>query len=507
LSMASLAMEFTQLSEIPTIVSSTRSSFLSGLTLSESFRKRQLAQLYKLIDENTDDIICAVRADMQRRPASEIALTEISCVRSEIAHQMNHLSEYMAPKKVTSSAAFLTDSGHLHPTPKGNVLLISPWNFPFQLTFSPLAGAIAAGCTAVIKPSEVSLHCGRLMARLIGSYLDQRCYRVVLGGPKETTLLLSHRFDLIFFTGGCSIGKMVAKAAAEHLTPCVLELGGKNPVVLDDSADFEMAARRIAWGRWCVNAGQVCLAPEYVIVNRHSQQKLIAALRKALTEFFGRNPQMHADYAGIINARHFARLSAVLAQNKAHIAVGGEVDASDNFVAPTILSNVTMESAVMREEVFGPILSVVPVGDVRTEAIALIQSGEKPLALYVFTSDKGFAESVVRHTDSGGVTVNDVISHFMFAGFPFGGAGMSGQGRYHGKYSFEAFSHDKPVLYKYAGGRTTYDLRLPPFTDWKGKVFRMFTEEKPHSWKLPFSVSPVTAGALAAGAFFLKSRL
>jgi len=291
------------------------------------------------------------------------------------------------------------------------------------------------------------------------------------------------------------------------LTPCVLELGGKNPVILDDNCDFEMAARRIVGGRWCYNAGQVCLAPEYIIVNRQSQHRIIAELKKTLLQVFGTNAQINQNYANVINQNHFRRLNKVLEENKANIALGGGTDASSNYIAPTVLRDVNLESHVMREEVFGPILSVFPVDNVKVDAIPLIQSRAKPLAMYIFTNDKAFADKVVMHTDAGGVTINDTIAHFTFPGFPFGGTGFSGQGKYHGWYSFAAFSHEKPVLNKYAGGKKIDELRLPPFTEFKGKIFKMAMEEKPKRWSIPFSVSPMTAAALAGGAYLLKSRL
>mmetsp|Transcript_38961 Transcript_38961/g.63703 ORF Transcript_38961/g.63703 Transcript_38961/m.63703 type:complete len:506 (-) Transcript_38961:89-1606(-) len=505
--MAKALQGYTQLSEIPKLISKTRTTFLSGVTLPESYRRAQLQQLYQLLVENESDIIQAIQSDMKGRPSNEIAVTEISAVKSEVAHLLNHLSEYMKPKKMPSSAVFLTDSGEIRYTPLGNILLISPWNFPFQLTFNPLAGAIAAGCTVIIKPSEVCSHTSQLMARLVPRYLDENAFAVVLGGVDETTLLLRNKFDLIFFTGGCNVGKIVAKAAAEHLTPCVLELGGKNPVIVDDDCDFEMAAKRIVWGRWCLNAGQICLAPEYVIVNRKSQARLLAALQTTITKYFGDNPQLSDQYARVINQRHFQRLSTVLKQNARHIALGGTTDARENYIAPTVLSNVSMDSPVMQDEVFGPILSIFPVDNVRNDAIPIIQSRPKPLALYIFTNDKTFADTVVSHTDAGGVTINDVVSHFMFPGFPFGGTGHSGMGKYHGWYSFAAFSHEKPVLNKYPGADSSYEMRMPPLTDFKVKMAKLFTEEKPKKWKLPFSVGPWTAAALAGGAFLLKARL
>eukprot|EP01084_Bolivina_argentea_P053427 98074_1 len=499
--------DYTKISEIPNLITKTRTSFLKGITLPESYRRQQLHQLYKLIDENVSEIIEAIQSDMNNRPTNEIALTEISPIKSEIAHQINHLSEYMTPKKIPSTTAFITDSGYLHYTPLGNILLISPWNFPFHLTFIPLAGAIAAGCTVIIKPSEVSTHSGALIARLIPQYLDNQCYCVISGGPKETTLLLKNKFDLIFFTGGCNIGKIVARAAAEHLTPCVLELGGKNPVILDDNCDFSIAAKRIAWGRCCLNAGQICLAPEYIIVNKQSQNKIIMELKKAFTEFFGANPQLSEWYGRIINKKHFNRLNKLLIENKNNIAIGGKVDARDKYISPTILKDINFNSSVMNDEVFGPILSIFPVDNVMIDAIPLIQSRPKPLAMYIFTNNKSFSDRIINNTDAGGVTVNDVISHFTFPGFPFGGTGYSGNGKYHGWYSFAAFCHEKPVLNKYSGDDKAYAMRLPPFTDMKGKIYKMFTEEKPKKWQLPFSVSPLTAVALAGGAYLLKSRL
>eukprot|EP01084_Bolivina_argentea_P283422 485400_1 len=268
-----------------------------------------------------------------------------------------------------------------------------------------------------------------------------------------------------------------------------------------------MAAQRIAWGRWALNAGQVCLAPEYIIVNKQNQQKIIDELNNALTQFFGDNAQMSESYGRIINNRHFKRLNNVLNENNKNIAIGGKTDESDNYISPTILANINNSSPVMNDEVFGPIISIFPVDNVRSDAIPLIQSRPKPLALYIFSNDKLFADNIVKNTDAGGVSINDTISHFTFPSFPFGGTGHSGQGRYHGWHSFAAFCHEKPVLNKYAGGEGAYSLRLPPYTDFKGKIYKLFTEETPKKWKFPFSVSPMTAAALAGSAYFLKSKL
>jgi len=499
---------YTPISSFEKLLSSNRQTFLQGKTLTEKYRREQLELLYKLINDNAEQLTQAIQKDIKNRPSGEIAITEISAAKNEIAHLLNNLPEYMTPKKVPSTVAFMTDSAQLHYTPRGNVLIISAWNFPIQLLIIPLAGAISAGCTAIIKPSEVAHNVSLLVAELIPKYLDPEAYKVILGGAKETTELLKYKFDLIFYTGNPNVGKIINEAAAKHLTPCVLELGGKNPVVVDDTCDINIAARRIAWGRWVLNCGQVCLSPEYVIINKNKEKEFVQALIQAIEFYFGKDVKKSSSYARTINSRHFQRVSKILSDNKQYIIYGGETDATDNYVSPTILSNVDDNAPIMKEEVFGPLLTIYPVNDVQKQAVPIIQNYEKPLALYIFSNDKLFVEKIVSNTDSGGVTVNDVITHFTFPGFPFGGTGQSGMGKYHGWYSFLAYSHEKPVLFKYSGLEKLNDVRNPPFDNWKIRLWSALLEEKPkNALSKLFSMTPVVAMVLGGTAYYLQSKL
>jgi len=311
-----------------------------------------------------------------------------------------------------------------------------------------------------------------------------------------------------FFTGSTVIGKIINEAAAKHLTPCILELGGKNPVIVDNDCDLKVAAKRIAWGRWVLNCGQVCLSPEYVIINKNKEKEFVQALTQAIEQYFGKDVKKSSSYARTVNSRHFQRINKILNENKQYVVYGGDVDANENYVSPTILANINENASIMKEEVFGPLISIFPVDDVRKQAIPLIQKYEKPLALYIFSNDKTFVDLVVNNTDSGGVTVNDVITHFTFPGFPFGGTGSSGMGKYHGWYSFAAFSHEKPVLNKYSGLEALNIVRSPPFDNWKLSVWSSLLEEKPNTRLTKWiSMTPVLAAALGGTAYYLQSKL
>jgi len=344
---------------------------------------------------------------------------------------------------------------------------------------------------------------------VIPKYLDTKCYQIINGGVKETNYLITkHSFDLIFYTGGCAVGKIIAKAASENLTPVVLELGGKNPVIVDDNVNLRNVARRIAWGRWALNCGQVCLAPEYILCVKHLQSKLQQELINAIEDYFGKNPIQSNSFARIVNERHYQRLIKVLNENKHLIAYGGQTDEKTRYISPTILINVNNQSPIMKEEVFGPIISIFPV-ESKNDIIPLITQRDKPLAMYIFSKNNQFIDDILRRTDAGGVTVNDTIAHFSFPGFPFGGTGVSGVGRYHGWYSFRAFSHEKPVLFKHPGLEFANNVRNPPFSDTNAMIYRALTEEKPESGITKWIPGyPLSAGvALGAFAYYLQSKL
>jgi aldehyde dehydrogenase (NAD+) len=350
--------------------------------------------------------------------------------------------------------------------PLGVVLVIAPWNYPVQLLLSPLVGAVAAGNAVMLKPSEVTVHVSAALARLVPRYLDPEAIALVEGGVPETTALLEQRWDHIFYTGNGTVGRVVMAAAARHLTPVTLELGGKSPCIVDDTADLDVAARRIAWGKF-LNAGQTCIAPDYVLVAESREEELVGKIGQAIRSFYGENPRKTRDYARIVNERHHRRLAAFLGDGE--VVIGGEADDAERYIAPTVMRHVDPSAPVMQEEIFGPILPVLPVRNV-DEAISFVNAREKPLALYVFTADAAVEEQVLERTQSGGVCVNATIWHIANPNLPFGGVGPSGMGAYHGRASFETFSHRKSVVTK----TTRLDPKIvyPPYGSLKTSLVK-----------------------------------
>jgi acyl-CoA reductase-like NAD-dependent aldehyde dehydrogenase len=369
----------------------------------------------------------------------------------------------MKPRRVSAPVAVQPAKARIVPEPLGVVLIIAPWNYPFQLSIGPLIGAIAAGNCAILKPSEVASATSRVLAELVPKYLDRDCIAVVEGGVPETTALLAQELDHIFYTGNGAVGRIVMEAAAKHLTPVTLELGGKSPCIVDRDVDLTTAARRITWGKF-FNAGQTCVAPDYLLVHESIKKPLLDKIASMIREFFGDDPQKSADFGRIINARHHKRLTALLDSGTAF--VGAKTDADDRYIAPTVLTDVSPDSPAMADEIFGPILPVISVSSL-DEAIEFVNERPKPLALYVFSNDRDRTRRVVERTSSGGACVNDVLTHLLPHELPFGGVGPSGMGAYHGKASFDTFTHMKSVLEK--PFYMDPPLRYPPYTDGKIK--------------------------------------
>ncbi|RCJ28257.1 aldehyde dehydrogenase [Nostoc sp. ATCC 43529] len=430
----------TELSKIGEIIQHQREFFQTGKTKEINFRIEQLQKLKQAIIEHEQEIIEALQADLHK-PVVETYLTEIAVIK-EIDYAIKHIKTWTKPKKAPLSLDFFSYSARIYPEPLGVVLIISPWNYPFQLAISPLVGAIAAGNCAIIKPSEIASHTSSIVAKIITKYFQPAYIAVVEGGVEASQKLLAEKFDHIFFSGGTAVGKIVMEAAAKHLTPVTLELGGKSPCIVDTDINFEHTARRITWGKF-INAGQTCIAPDYLLVDKNIKKDLINSLQKSLKEFYGGNPVNSPDYARIISQKHFDRLVKFLEDGK--VIVGGETKSSQRYIAPTIIDNVSLEDSVMQEEIFGPILPIIEYSDI-AEAIALINSRPKPLALYLFSQNKDLQKRVLQETSSGGVCINDTIMHVGVPSLPFGGVGDSGIGNYHGKASFDAFSHKKSVL-------------------------------------------------------------
>jgi aldehyde dehydrogenase (NAD+) len=445
-------------------LNSLRHTFQSGRTRAYSWRIRQLARLKEMLVQREPEFIEALHADLGKCRL-EAWCTEISVLIAEIDYARKHLRRWMKPEKVSTPLVAQPGRATIVREPLGVVLVISPWNYPLQLTLLPLAGALAAGNCALIKPSEHAPHTADALAKWLPEYLDQGV-SIVLGGPDETAALLEERFDHIFFTGGATVARRVMEAAAKHLTPVTLELGGKSPCLVDQDADLTVTARRIAWAKF-LNARQTCVAPDYVLVPERLEQDFLTALTGQIRQFYGADPQQSADYGRIVNQRHHQRLVGLLRDGE--IVIGGQHDEATKYLAPTILRGVSPDSPSMQEEIFGPVLPVLTVRDM-DEAIAFVQSRPRPLALYAFTGSAERGRQVVQRTQSGSVCINDGVLQLAVPGLPFGGIGPSGMGAYHGRYSFETFSHRKAVLQR----STWFDLplRYPPYSDRKLRWLR-----------------------------------
>ncbi len=431
----------TELSNVGNIIQNQREFFKSGKTKDVTFRIEQLKKLRQAVIEHEQSIVEALQADLHK-PEVETYLTEIRVINKEIDYAIKHLKTWTKPKKTAVSFDFFSYSARIHSEPLGVVLIIGPWNYPFQLIISPLVGAIAAGNCAIIKPSEIASHTSDVIAKIIARHFDPAYIAVVEGGVEASQKLLAEKFDHIFFTGGIAVGKIIMTAAAKYLTPVTLELGGKSPCIVDTDINLEHTVRRIAWGKFA-NAGQTCIAPDYLLVNKTIKKDLIDGLEKCLKEFYGDNPINSPDYARIISQKHFDRLVNFLKDGE--VIIGGETQALQRYIAPTVVDNVSLEDSVMQEEIFGPILPIIEYTDI-AEAIALINSKPKPLALYLFSQNKNLQNRVLQETSSGGVCINDTVMQFGISSLPFGGVGDSGIGNYHGKASFDTFSHNKSVL-------------------------------------------------------------
>jgi aldehyde dehydrogenase (NAD+) len=438
------------------LVSKQREFFLSGATRPESWRKAQLEALKALFTENHDELCDALWKDL-RRNIVDADLMDVTYNLKEADYALKHLEEWMKPERVNTP--FVLQPGHVRVRrdPLGVTLIIGAWNEPFMLLFAPLVAAFAGGNTGVLKPSELAVACSAAAARLVPRYFDPRAVAVVEGAVPETTALLEQKWDLIFFTGSPAIGKVIHQAAARNLTPCVLELGGKNPTIVHSTANLEVAAHRIAYGRY-LNSGHICTAPDHVLVWPEVKDAFVRCLGEAIRKFYGQEPKLSPDYGRVINQRNFDRLVGLLSSGKA--VVGGQTDASERYIAPTVLVDVSPHSPIMQEEVFGPILPVLEIGSVEA-VIEWVNSRPRPLGLYVFAEDLSVAERILEATESGDAAINDCTIHPLVPELPFGGVGDSGMGKYHGRWGFEAFTNARGVLYHSA--KVDPGVRYPPY--------------------------------------------
>jgi aldehyde dehydrogenase (NAD+) len=448
-----------------TMVAELRRNFNSGRTQSSQWRKQQLRALKAMCVERQSEILDALAADLGK-PRLEGFTTEVNYTIGAVDYTLSKLKKWMAPKRVSTPLITQPGVSHIHHDPLGVVLIIAPWNYPFNLLTAPLVGAIAGGNTVLLKPSEMTPETSALCARLIPHYLDGSCIKVLEGGVPETTAALKQKYDHVFYTGNGHVGRIVMTAAAKHLTPVTLELGGKSPCIVDRDANLDVTVKRIAWGKWS-NAGQTCVAPDYVLAHADIHDELLAKLSLTIREFYGEDPQQSPDYGRVVNTRHHKRLTSLLASGTP--VAGGDHDINDRYIAPTVLRDVEPDSAIMQQEVFGPILPVLPIKNI-DQAIDFVNDRPKPLALYIFSEDKVVQRRVIQETTSGGATVNHTWMHMAVTELPFGGVGESGMGAYHGKASFDTFVHRRSVLSK----PTLLDppIAYPPYTATKEKIIK-----------------------------------
>ena len=425
---------------ISAIVKAQRAHFASYATLPVEHRLEMLRRLRKAITDNERALTDALYKDLHKS-YEEAYLTEISIVLGEIDNFLKNLGRWAAPSNRKTPLKLFPSKSTIITEPLGVALIIAPWNYPVQLLLNPLVGAIGAGCTAVLKPSPYAPNVASALERIIHDTFSEEYIAVVQGNRDVNTALLKERYDIIFFTGSPELGRTVMRAAAENLTPVVLELGGKSPVVVDRTADISVAAKRLAWGK-TINAGQTCIAPDYVLIHRERKEEFVAAFARAVEELHGKNPKQSAHYARMISDKAFMRVASYL--DDGQIRFGGTTDAEERYIEPTLLDNVSADSDIMREEIFGPVLPMIEIESM-DEAIDFINRREKPLALYVFAEER-IAKRVIDRTSSGGACINDVIMHFANETMPFGGVGNSGLGRYHGRDSLYSFSHRRALL-------------------------------------------------------------
>ncbi len=429
-------------------------------------RKEKLKRLGKAVLAHRQEIRDALYSDFRKNP-SEVDLTEILPVTSEIKHTVRHLSKWTRPHRVKTPLMLLGTRSYIHYEPKGVVLIIAPWNFPITLTFGPLVTALAAGNTVVIKPSEHTPHASALTRKIIESVFDESEVAVIEGGVETSTALLSQPFNHIFFTGAPAIGKVVMEAAAKHLCSVTLELGGKSPTIVDETANLDVAAKRIAWAKF-TNNGQICIAPDYLFVHESKKEEFLEKLKKNIEDFYGLDARRSDSYARIVNHRHYQRLSKYLEDAKqrgATLAYGGGTEGSEDYIEPTVLTDVDPRSDLMTEEIFGPMLPVYGYSSL-DEPIEMINSKEKPLALYIYSKNKRNIDQIISSTRAGGTCINHNAIHFFNSDLPFGGSNNSGIGKGHGFFGFEAFSNARGVLKQWLP-LSGIDLMTAPFTKFK----------------------------------------
>ncbi|KAK3020465.1 hypothetical protein RJ639_047119 [Escallonia herrerae] len=472
--MAEVEKETFDIEKADLLVKDLRKVYRSGKTKSYEWRVSQLKRILKMVEEKERDIIKALQEDLSK-PELESYISEISMTKGSCKHALEELEAWMKPQKAKTSITTYPSSAEIVSEPLGVVLVISTWNYPFLLSLDPVIGAIAAGNAVVLKPSEVAPASSSLLAKLLEEYVDNSAIRVVEGAVAETSALLEQKWDKIFYTGSGHVGRIVMAAASKHLTPVILELGGKCPVVVASDVNIKVATMRIIAGKWGCNNGQTCIAPDYIITTKAFAPKLIDALRHELVEFFGVNPLESDDISRIVNLYHYKRLKRLIDDDKVSnkIVLGGQTNENQLKIAPTILLDVPEDALVMKEEIFGPLLPILTVENIE-DSFTVINSRSKPLAAYFFTNNEDLKKDFVRNVSAGGMLINDTILHLTVPSLPFGGVGESGMGSYHGKFSFDAFSHKKAVLYRTFKGDSP--TRFPPYSAGKLQLLKSLME-------------------------------
>ena len=447
--------------EIQALLEKQRAYYRSGATIPVKFRVDQLKKLYETVKKYQNEINDALKSDLGKSHY-EGFMCESGLVLTEISYMIKHTKKFAKRKTVATPLAQFHSHSYKQPVPYGNTLIMSPWNYPFLLTLDPLADALAAGNTAIVKPSAYSPATSKIVEKIIKECFSPEYVAVVMGGRAENQALLDQKFDFIFFTGSQAVGKEVLRRAAEHLTPAVLELGGKSPCIVDASANVKLAAKRIVWGKY-LNCGQTCVAPDYILCESSVKDEFVKSVVAEIKKQYGDDPLKNKDYGKIINEKHFARLCGLINENK--VVVGGNANPDTCQIAPTVMDNVTYNDAVMGEEIFGPIMPILTFDDFDA-VVDELKTKDKPLALYLFTSNKKHIKRVTSELSYGGGCINDVVIHLATSNIGFGGVGESGMGAYHGKDGFDAFSHDKSIVDK----KTWLDLpmRYQPF---KSKLY------------------------------------
>ena len=453
--------------EIKTLITNQRVYFESGATLNVDKRLTNLRQLKTIIKQFEPEIIAALKKDLNKSP-TESYMCEIGMVYSELDYMLKHTKQFAKKKHVRTPLAQAIAKSYVLPSPYGVTLILSPWNYPFMLSIDPLIDALSAGNTAIIKPSAYAPHTSHIIKKIIETAFPKELVAVIEGGRAENTTLLAQNFDYIFFTGSKNVGKEVLRQAANHLTPVTLELGGKSPCIIDQSADLKIAAKRIVFGKF-LNAGQTCVAPDYLVCHKEKVAELLELLKQEIAVHYGINPLVNPDLCNIINQKHFDRLNNLL--NESCIYVGGQINSETLKIAPTIIYPCTKDAKVMQEEIFGPLLPIMTYEDLN-EVVQEINQGETPLALYIFANNQKSIDYVLSHAHFGGASVNETIMHLATPHMGFGGLKESGMGAYHGKTGFDTFTHYKSVIAK----KTWFDLplRYQPYTKLKEQIIKFF---------------------------------